>query len=343
MIRTEKGRSGSYMDPSKHFWADRAARNDWPPARHSAADSVRSREMPKRTNDFQSLIATIYDQVTAENGTVSESAMVFDRDANILREVDVLVEYRYAHHNFKLVIECRDRARKDTVEWIDALIGKLSSLAVDKIVAVSKEGFTEAAKTKATMHGIEVLTVEEAVEQDWERFSIKPGVSILSDENYRLHDVQFREGETYRSLKELGLCSPVLKEEEEVGSIKEVFEYFFLEFLLPRIQKKVKAERLDIFKTLADLSKLLHVESDHKLPGFSVRLADGEEIDVSDVKFIVHGTRHLSNIKQKHMKFNDMMVSTSQYLDADGSLLKLSIVQDPETEQIHGRWRRTES
>lgn len=158
-----------------------------------------------------------------------------------------------------------------------------------------------------------------------------------------MHDVQFRDGETYRSLKELDLRSPVLKEGEEVGSIKEVFEYFFLEFLLPRIQKKVKAERLDIFKTKADISKLLHVESDHNLPGFSVRLADGEEIDVSDVKFIVHGTRHVSDINQNHMKFNDMMVSTSQYLDADGSLLKFSIVQDPETEQIHGRWRRTES
>jgi hypothetical protein len=113
--------------------------------------------MPKRTNEFQQLIFTIYDQIAAADATVTESAMVFDRDAKTLREVDILVEWRYAHHNIKLAIECRDRARKDTVEWIDTLLGKIDSLEVDKIVAVSKEGFTEAAMTKAATRGIDVL------------------------------------------------------------------------------------------------------------------------------------------------------------------------------------------
>jgi len=70
--------------------------------------------MPKRTNEFQELITTVYEQITHQGGRVTESGMVFDKDANILREVDILVEYRYAHHDFKLVIECRDRSRKDS-------------------------------------------------------------------------------------------------------------------------------------------------------------------------------------------------------------------------------------
>lgn len=107
--------------------------------------------MPERTNDFQRLIATIYDQITANEATVTESAMVFDRDSKTLREVDILVEYRFAHHNFKLMIECRDRARKDTVEWIDSLLGKIGSLEVNKVVAVSKEGFTKSAKAEVVL------------------------------------------------------------------------------------------------------------------------------------------------------------------------------------------------
>ena len=99
--------------------------------------------MPKRTNDFQDLIASVYKQIVPDGGKVTESGMVYDKDADTLREVDILVEYRYVHHNFKIAIECRDRSRKDSVEWIDSLIGKSKSLLVNKVVAVSKEGFTK--------------------------------------------------------------------------------------------------------------------------------------------------------------------------------------------------------
>lgn len=109
------------------------------------------KRMPKRTNDFQELITSVYKQIVRDGGKVTESGMVYDKDADTLREVDILVEYRYAHHNFKIAIECRDRSRKDSVEWIDSLIGKAKSLSVNKVVAVSKEGFTEPAKRKLAL------------------------------------------------------------------------------------------------------------------------------------------------------------------------------------------------
>lgn len=297
-------------------------------------------EMPKRTNDFQELIATVYEQIVPEGGKVTESGMVFDKDAGTLREVDILVEYRYAHHDFKLVIECRDRSRRDSVEWIDGLIGKAGSLTVNKVVAVSKKGFAKSAAEKANAHGIDTLTVEEAVETDWQKYPIKPGIVVFSDENYRLRDVLFNDGNKYRTLRELDLDSVVLKDGEEVGSIKEVFEYFFLKFLLPHIKEKVKTEFLNIFKTKADISKVLYVESDHTFTGFTARLFSGDRVDISNVKFIVHGTRRYDEVEQTHLKFNEMMVSTGQYLDTDGSKLKFTIVQDPETKKIQAKWKR---
>lgn len=196
--------------------------------------------MPKRTNDFQSLIATIYDQVTGVNGIVTESAMVFDRDSKTLREVDILVEYRFVHHNFKLVIECRDRARRDTVEWIDALVGKVGSLAADKVVAVSKEGFTKTAKTKATAHGIEVLTVEKAVEQDWKKFPLKPGLAVLSEENYRLHDVQFRDGDvnSRNRLRNSIFVRRSKMTERRWGRLRRCLSTFFLSFCSREFRRK---------------------------------------------------------------------------------------------------------
>ena len=203
--------------------------------------------MPKRTNDFQDLIATVYEQITPDGGKVTESGMVFDKDTNTLREVDILVEYRYAHHDFKIVIECRDRSRKDSIEWIDELVGKTSSLDVNKMVAVSKKGFSESAINKARLNGIDTLTVEEAVETDWKKYPIKPGITVFSSDDYRLNDVLFLEGTQYRSLAGLGLDTIVFKDEQEIGSIRETFEFFFREILLPQLQEKVKANFLRHF------------------------------------------------------------------------------------------------
>jgi hypothetical protein len=299
--------------------------------------------MPRRTNNFQELITTVYEQIVPDGGKVTESEMVYDKDADALREVDILVEYRYAHHDFKIAIECRDRSRKDSVEWIDGLIGKSKSLLVNKVVAVSKEGFTKTAKKKAQANDIDTLTLEEAIDTDWENYPIKPGIVVITGENFRLHDVLFKDGNAYRSLKELDLRSIVIVDGEEFGSIKENFEHFFLNHLLPFIQEKKRKDMMELFKTKADLDKELYIEFDHTFPGTLARLSTGEEIDISDLKFIIFGTRNTEEVGQEHFKFNELMVSTGQHRDSDGSTIKFNIVQDSESKKIHGRWKREKS
>lgn len=301
---------------------------------------VGQRNMPKRTNDFQKLIKSVYDQIVPDGGKVTESGMVFDKGANELREVDILVEYRYAHHDFKIVIECRDRSRKESVEWIDNLIGKNKSLSVNKVVAVSKSGFTKNAKNKAKANDIDTLTLEEAIDTDWSNFLFKPGIVIITSENFRLHDVLYKKNDKYHSLKELDLQSSVEKNGEDCGSIKENIELFFNNQLLPFIQTKKRKEIIELFKTRADLDTDIYIESDHPFPGFCVRLSSGEEIDISILKFIIFGTFSTEEVDQKHYKFNQLMVSAGEHLDGDGTKIKINIVQDPESKKIHGRWQR---
>jgi hypothetical protein len=296
--------------------------------------------MPKRTNDFQELITTIYEQITPDNGKVTESGMVYDKDAKTLREADILIEYRFAHHDFKMMIECRDRSRKDSVEWIDGLIGKSKSLDVNKVVAVSKKGFTNSAIKKANNHGIDTLSTDEAVETDWEDYPFKPAISLFTDEKCQLVDVLYKVGEEYRSIIELGLDSIVYKDGIKLTTIKETFEYFLEKHFKPQIQDKVNKEALRIFKTKGDLSKTLYAESGFKFDGLKVKLDSGDEVDISQVKIIVNSTRKIYDVKPNHFKFNELMVSTGKHLDSDGSLLKLNVVQDAESKKMHVKWKR---
>ena len=123
--------------------------------------------MPKRTNEFQQLVAYIYSRITPMGGQVTESAELLEDGSTKKREIDILIEHKVSGIELKIAIECRDRSRDETVEWIDSLIGKYSRLKVNKVVAVSSTGFSNEAERKAAAHGIDTITAEEATKVDW--------------------------------------------------------------------------------------------------------------------------------------------------------------------------------
>lgn len=123
--------------------------------------------MPKRTNEFQQIVALIYSQIVPAGGRVTESAFLREDGEDDPREVDVLVEHTIAGHDIKIAIECRDYTRDQNVEWIDNLIGKYSRLSVNQVVAISSSPFSQTAKAKAAKHNIEAIAVNEALTTDW--------------------------------------------------------------------------------------------------------------------------------------------------------------------------------
>lgn len=296
--------------------------------------------MPKRTNDFQSLIKKIYDQIVPEGGEVTESGMVFDKEAGILREVDILVKYKYAGHDFSFIVECRDRSRAETVEWIDELVGKTKSLSVNKVIAVSSKSFASSAKRKARENGIETLTLEKAQEVDWEKYPIKPGILVMTDDVYIINDVLYKVGEDYKPITSLGIDSNVGVNGEVIGDVKGFVGNFFKEHIVPHINEYKKNHFLEIFKTKEDVGKTLLVEIEYDWPGIYVLDNKGNKTELKKVKYIITGNRISMDVEQAHHVFNEKMVSTGRHLDADGSAIDFSVIQDPDTKKIHARWER---
>jgi len=296
--------------------------------------------MPKRTNDFQKLIKFIYDRISPEGGKVTESEMVFDKKAKILREVDILVNQEVAGHEIRIVVECRDRSRSESVEWVDALIGKTHSLDVHKVVAVSSEGFSSSAIEKATAHGIDALTLEEANEKDWGSYFIKPGLVVMSDEYFKLIKVYYHSENGLLDTEALGLLSEIKQYGENAGTIKEYFESYFMDYLIKEFDSYQKKHTMEVFKTKGDTDKVLYLEKDVDFPKLVTETNDGEIVDLSRIRFIVHGTRRTHDVPQTHSKFNKTMISTSEFEDPNGSVLKFKILQDPEAKKIHANWIR---
>ncbi len=64
-------------------------------------------------------------------------------------------------------VECNARARRATIEWVEQMIKKHESLPTDKLVLVSKAGFTKSALGKAKALNVDALTISEASATDW--------------------------------------------------------------------------------------------------------------------------------------------------------------------------------
>ena len=122
--------------------------------------------MPKRSNTFQKVIALINQQL-AERAEVVESALLSDSITGDPREVDVLITASIAGYATRLAVECIDWKRKADVTWIEKMFQKHQSLPTDKLILVSRSGFSSSAIQKAEFFNITTLTLEDAIEQNW--------------------------------------------------------------------------------------------------------------------------------------------------------------------------------
>jgi hypothetical protein len=120
--------------------------------------------MPRRTNTFQAVVFMIKNHIAA-NATVTESKELTDLVSGERREVDVVIEADVAGHTVTVSLECRDHIRPQTVSWVEEMHAKHERLPTDRLVLVSKSGFTAGALAKAESYGIETVVPEDLTEE----------------------------------------------------------------------------------------------------------------------------------------------------------------------------------
>ncbi len=139
--------------------------------------------MPKRTNPFQRISASIIAVFYGPRFSVEESVLDRNRRTGVVRELDVRITDREDPKN-RILVECRAHRRKQDVQWIDAIDGKARSLKFPKAVAISSSGFTRSALAEARDRSIEALHLKKAEETDWRKWQFaldKFGVNLNFD------------------------------------------------------------------------------------------------------------------------------------------------------------------
>ena len=125
--------------------------------------------MPKRSNKFQRLVFLLQHQIAGEKVVVTESKMMTDRVTGELAEVDVAVEFEMNGFPVIMGFEVRDTNRKIDRNAAFGIVAKYRRL-VDKIIIVSKAGFTRGALKHCKISSADAITFREASTVDWGAF-----------------------------------------------------------------------------------------------------------------------------------------------------------------------------
>ena len=91
--------------------------------------------------------------------TVIESKLLHDSHAGIDREVDVVIEGNFDGEPMLISIEVNERGRPATIAWVQEQIRKHQFLPTNRLVLMSKSGFTRSAHNAVAAEGGRVSAV----------------------------------------------------------------------------------------------------------------------------------------------------------------------------------------
>lgn len=120
----------------------------------------------KKWRQFERLVASIEQVLLPRGAIVRHPDRIPDVHTGALREVDASIRCKVGSTELLIIIECRERTKKDDVVWIEQLAEKQRSIGASKTIAVSASGFTESAHRKASMLGIELRTMKKIKPRD---------------------------------------------------------------------------------------------------------------------------------------------------------------------------------
>jgi hypothetical protein len=146
--------------------------------RNEHAATLRDAVM-KAGRELELLVAAIK-RALHPNAKVESPGILKDRDTGEDREVDVLVTIPTGPQVILIAVECRDRAAKQDVTWIEQLIAKKESIGVDLMIAVTSSEFYRPALFKAAKRGVAVRQLVDGLAEEISSWAEEAYIEIRS-------------------------------------------------------------------------------------------------------------------------------------------------------------------
>ena len=122
---------------------------------------------------FEKLVARVQQSLSPQ-AKVTHNEMIRGRKTGELRQVDVTVRTTAGQFPLLIAIDCKDLSRPATVTHVEAFAGLLDDIGANKGALVASNGFSAAAKRRATESGIDLYRLVDAEDHDWRAYVTMP-------------------------------------------------------------------------------------------------------------------------------------------------------------------------
>jgi len=116
--------------------------------------------------DLERLVVRLEMALADPSATVKRNDRIPDLVTKRLREIDVSIRRSVGSVPVLVIVECRDRRRRQDVEWIEQVASKRDSVGADAAVVVTTNGLTHPATLKAQNLGVRVYRIKDITAQD---------------------------------------------------------------------------------------------------------------------------------------------------------------------------------
>lgn len=117
--------------------------------------------MPRRGKTLEKLVHTLEAMFADSTVKVTSPDYVVGGMSGRTREIDITIRGRVGSVTVFVMIECRDRAQKPGIDWIEQLASKRLDIGADRAIAVATAPFSVGARKAAARLSIELRRVEE--------------------------------------------------------------------------------------------------------------------------------------------------------------------------------------
>jgi Restriction endonuclease len=153
--------------------------------------------MPRKGRALEQLVAGLEKVLGPTDVVIRSPEYIVGRNTGERREVDVSLRTKIGSSELFVMIECRDRKRRQGIAWVEEVVSKHEDVRANKAVAVCPGGFTKGARKLADAKQIDLRTVVSVTSPEvfrWLRLDAVP----VRHWNMEYRTIRFGIGEGHR-------------------------------------------------------------------------------------------------------------------------------------------------
>src|SRR5690606_3421231 len=116
---------------------------------------------------YELLVEKLFKQL-APNAEIKQDDYILGKNSNTKRQIDVSIRFKNMGISYLTIIQAKDYSRPADIKVVDEFKSVIEDTLANKGILICSKGFTKKAKEYGKKVGIELLSIHEASNKNWQ-------------------------------------------------------------------------------------------------------------------------------------------------------------------------------